>query len=248
MRTLIIEDEENAQIILQSMIRQHCPQLEVTGTANSLPAALKAIETLKPELVFLDIELRTRSGFELLEKLSHIDFKIVFTTAHEQYAIKAIKYAALDYLLKPIDIDELKAAVEKIGEKQNRNGMENIQALLSNLKESRPKKITISTTEEILYIELAEIIRCEADGGYTHLFLASKKKITTPRTLGEYDDLLSTEDFVRVHHAHLVNMNHVLKFVKVNETCLMSDGASIPVSGRKKAEVLESLSRFNTPR
>ena len=245
MRALIIDDEENAQVILKSMLATHCPKLNVVGIADSVATGLKAIEQLKPDVVFLDIELNAGSGFEILEKTGTIDFKIIFTTAFNQYALKAIKHAALDYLLKPIDIDELIAAVAKLEHKRKDSGLEGIQALLAIIKSKQPRKISLSSAEEVLYIAISDIIRCEADGGYTHFHLLNNKKITIPKTLGEYEELLYPDGFIRVHHSHLVNLAHVQKFLKPQDVLLMSDGTSVSVASRKKTEVLDKLSHFN---
>lgn len=245
MRTIIIDDEENARASLMNMVREHCPDLEIVATGDTVQEGIKAIEQSGPELVFLDIELRTGNSFDILERLSSIDFEIIFTTAYDQYALKAIKYAALDYLLKPIDIDELCEAVKKVRLKKQRTiNLENISNLLSNLKSPRLQKLTISNMDEIRYVNLSEIVRCEADGGYTHFYLVNDQKITVPKTLGDYEELLCTENFLRVHHSHLVNLAHVKKFLRAAESVLMSDGSQVQVASRKKNEVLEKLSQF----
>jgi two-component system LytT family response regulator len=187
------------------------------------------------------------TGFDLLEKISPIKAGVIFTTATDKYAIKAIKYSALDYLLKPIDGEELKAAVDKLAEKKTgANTMENLTQLLQNLKQGNDsyQKITLptSTSYEIVFIK--DIIRCEADGSYTTFHLTNKRKLMASASLKHYEDLLPANEFMRIHHHHLININHVVRYLKVDGGyAVMSDGSQIEISRRKKDDFLEKLNK-----
>lgn len=240
MKAIIIDDEEDARIVLEQMLKKHCPDVQVIAKAHSIETGIAAIQKLAPDLVFLDVELQPGNGFDILERLPNTNFEVIFTTAYDHYTLKAIKFSALDYLLKPLDIDELKEAVEKAHKKSS--SFSRITNLLLNLKEGKPKKICINCQDGIYYIDPEEIIRCEADANYTRFFLTENKTVTASKTLKDYDELLSEFNFIRVHHSHLVNLRHVKKYVKNEEGLLMSDGAVVGISTRKKAEVLQLLS------
>ena|ERR1051326_7039480 len=248
-RTLIIEDEKKSREVLQKMIAKHCPGLEIVGTAASVAEGVEQVKALKPELVFLDIELGDGTGFDVLEKTQGIKFDVIFATAYDQYAIKAIKYSAIDYLLKPYDIDELKNAVKKISEKNRSSApdIDNIRFLLENFKkqDENYSKITLPTGNAYEIVLIKDIIRCEADEGYTRFTLADKRKFLVTQILKHYEDILPADKFIRVHHAHLINVDHVLRFLKEDSGyAIMSDGAKIEISRRKKDQFLEILTRL----
>ncbi|MEO6305878.1 MAG: LytTR family DNA-binding domain-containing protein, partial [Bacteroidia bacterium] len=207
---------------------------------------IENIEKLKPKLVFLDIEMPFNNGFVLLEKIKDPAFEVIFTTAYNNYALQAIKASALDYLLKPIDVDELKFAVSKIG---NRTTVvktnTDFETLLSNLKiKSTHAKIAIPTFEGLQMISVNNIVKCTADESYTHITLTNNTKITVSRILKEYDDMLSDMNFFRVHNSCLINLTHVNKYIKGDGGyVIMSDGSSVEVSRRKKTDLLTRLSR-----
>lgn len=237
MKAVIIDDEEDARIVLRQMLERYCPAITSIYLGDAVNSGLKIIQQEKPDVVFLDVELQPGSGFDLLSKIHEINFEIIFTTAHEHYALNAIRCSAFAYLLKPIDIDELTAVVNKLNKKIIPSVAELKQFILSL---NTPRKLCIHTTDGILYIEPDEIIRCEADVNYTHFFLASGK-VTVPRTLKEYDELLKGHNFIRIHKSHLVNIKYIRKYIKSSESLEMSDGAVIDISARKKAEVLHLL-------
>ncbi|MBA2612723.1 MAG: response regulator transcription factor [Bacteroidetes bacterium] len=245
-KALIVDDEEKSRIALKNLLSMYCPSVEVIKLCDSVNSALAAINKQMPDLVFLDIEMPFHNGFALLEKVKDPAFKVVFTTAYDHYAIKAIKYSAIDYLLKPIDSDELKAAVAKLKDNKHTPAQtsQNFEALLSNLKQKgNNAKIAVPTFEGLQMINTSDIIKCTADESYTHITLIDKTKITVSRILKEYEELLSDLNFFRVHNSCLINMAHVTKYVKGDGGyVVMMDGSSVEVSRRKKNDLLSKLS------
>ena len=243
-KTLIIEDEAKSRQLLNTMIDKYCKKdIEVIATAANVQLALEAINKYQPELIFLDITMPDGTGFDLIEKVSPVNFDIIFTTATDKYAIKAIKYAALDYLLKPIDIDELKNAVKKMVQKQsNLTTVENLKQLVQNLKETTTNfpKITLPTGTAYELVYTKDIIRCEADGSYTMFFLTGDKKFIVTYGLLHYEELLAEKGFIRIHRHHLVNINFVASYLKEG-FAIMRDGIKLEVARRKKDELLEAL-------
>lgn len=244
---VIVEDEKKSREVLEALIKVNCPDVNTLGTATSVAEGVELIKKTSPALVFLDIEMADGSGFDMLEQLQANSFDVIFTTASDEHALKAIKYSAIDYLLKPIDGEELKAAVDKIRVKQNNTAnLENIKFLLQNFKKPSEQysKITLPTGNAYEIVNVKDIIRCEADGSYTTFFLDGKRKLMVSASLKHYEDLLPEEDFIRVHHHHLINMNHVVRFLKADGGyAVMSDGTQIEVSRRKKEAFLQRLNR-----
>ena len=203
------------------------------------------MNSLKPELIFLDVMMPDGSGFDVLEKLGALKFEVIFTTATDKFAVKAIKYSALDYLLKPIDPEELKNAVGKVVARNKKvSNEDNLRSLLENVKqnENQYAKITLPTGNAYEVVLVKDIIRCEANDNYTNVYLASGKKYLVSGTLKHYEELLPEKDFIRVHHSHLINMNHMLRFLKEDGGyAIMSDGSKVEVSRRKKDEFLKKL-------
>lgn len=245
MKTVIIEDEKKSREGLKNLIEEFCEGVTVAGMADNVVEGLKLINEAKPDLVLLDIEMQSATGFDLLEKIENPNFEVVFTTAYEHYAIKAIKFSALDYLLKPIDVQELKAAIEKAGKKRLQSAdNEQIKLLVKNLQLENPKtrKITLSTSEGLVFIPVKEIIRCEAQGAYTDFHLKTGKKIMVSKNLKEYENLLSDAGFFRIHNSHLVNLGEIERFIKSDGGyAVMKDGAKVAVSQNKKEEFLELM-------
>jgi two-component system LytT family response regulator len=246
-KTVIVEDELKSRDMLAAMIRKITPELEIVGLAGNVSEAEKLIRELKPELVFLDISMPDGSGFDLLEKVSGQKFELIFATASDQHAIRAIKFSACDYLLKPIDMDELKLAVEKVvHKKQSVPNMENLQFLIQHLRRADDnfQKITLPTGNAYEIVNVKDIVRCEADGSYTTFYLSDKRKLMISAGLKHYEELLPENDFIRVHHHHLINMQHVLRFLKEDGGyAVMSDGSKIEISRRKKEAFMEKLNR-----
>jgi two-component system, LytTR family, response regulator len=242
-RAILVEDEARSRQLLNTLIDRHCRDIEVVERSANVKDAIEAIQTHKPDLVFLDITLPDGTGFDLLAKLSPITFDIIFTTATDKHAIKAIKYAALDYLLKPIDITELKEAVNKfVQKKSNLNTVENLKQLLDNLSESSNsyQKITLPTGTAYEMVYTKDIIRCEAEGSYTMFFMSNGKRFLVTHGLKHYEELLSEKEFIRIHRHHLVNVKYVARYEKEG-FAIMRDETKIEVARRKKDEFLEAL-------
>lgn len=246
-KTLIIEDEQKSRDMLAGIIQKNFSELHIIGLAKNVKEGVELINSENPDLVFLDIAMPDGSGFDLLEAVPNHSFEVVFVTASDQHAIRAIKYSACDYLLKPLDIEELRAAVEKVIRKKNAApNMENLQFLVQHLKRADEhfQKITLPTGNAFEVVNLKDIIRCEADGSYTSFYLTDKRKLLISLGLKHYEELLTDTDFIRVHHHHLVNMNHVVRFVKdEGGYAIMSDGSKIEISRRKKDAFLERLNK-----
>lgn len=244
-RGIIVEDEKHSRETLRGMLDRYCKNVDVIAEADSYRSGLQLIKKHHPDVVFLDIQMPDGSGFRMLEELEEISFEIIFTTAFDQFAIKAIKYSALDYLLKPIDPEELVNALKKVERKlSNQQVNKNIQVLLDNIKsrEAEPHKIVLSTSEKIHIIETDQILRCESDNYYTNFFLADGKKILVSKTLKENEELLSDHNFIRPHKSHLVNVKYIKGFLRNDGGYIeMTDGSQIPVSRRKREKIIEVI-------
>ncbi|TAL60049.1 MAG: response regulator transcription factor [Bacteroidetes bacterium] len=247
-KAVIVEDEKKSAELLAQLIRKNCPDIEILGKAENVKEGIDIVNKLRPELIFLDVMMPDGSGFDVLEKLKDLKFDIIFTTATDKFAVKAIKYSALDYLLKPIDSDELVIAVKKIIERnksaQVGTNEENLRSLLENVRqnESQFSKITLPTGHAYEIVLIKDIIRCEANDNYTNVYLAGGKKFMVSGTLKHYEDLLPAQDFSRVHHSHLINMNHMVRFVKEDGGyAVMSDASKVEVSRRKREDFLNKL-------
>jgi two-component system LytT family response regulator len=227
------------------MIQKVNPNLQIVGEANNVKDGVEKIKTLKPDLVFLDVSMPDGTGFDLLEQVQGQKFDLIFATASDQHAIKAIKYSACDYLLKPIDIDELKIAIDKVLEKKSGSpNMDNLNFLIQQLKKADDnfQKITLPTGNAYEIVAIKDIIRCEADASYTTFYLLDKRKIMVSFGLKHYEELLPSNEFIRVHHQHLINMNHVVRYLKEDGGyAVMVDGSKIELSRRKKDHFLEKL-------
>lgn len=246
MRALIIEDEEQAISALKLELKTHCKEINVIGEAKSIKEAITKINLLEPELVFLDIQLSDGLGFEILDLCKQSNFKVIFTTAYSQYAIKAIKFSALDYLLKPIDSEELILAVKKAMKVNKTEENIKIENFIKNQNEAPSrKKIALHTNEGISVFELENIIKCSADSNYTCLYFANGKKMLVSKTLKEFEDLLCHNGFERIHHSHIINLNHLVSFVnKDGGYVILSDKSTLPVSQRKKSNLINALNNL----
>lgn len=229
MRTILVDDERLALVGLTKLIERNCPSIEIIGTASTFVDALKLINEKEPDLVFLDIEMPHANGFELLEALSFTNFKLIFTTAYADYAIKAIKAKADDYLLKPIDSDELMAAVEKLNPKDDSK----------EIIEKEEDKLVINTQDNVYYISFNDILYLKSDGNYTIIQIENGKSITVSQTLKRLEEKLNEQQFARVHHSYVVNKNKIFEFNKTNLKITLSDGYQIPVSIRKKKSIMK---------
>ena len=239
---IIIDDIPEAIDNLQLDLKTYCPDIQVIGTASGVVTGAKLLKKTTPDLLFLDIQMQDGSGFDLLEILPNINFKLIFTTASDAFAIRAFKFSAIDYLLKPIDPDELVAAVEKATNQLNDNS-ENVSALLENVRDKNaPSRMALHTLEKIHVVEIDHILRLEATGNYTQFFFLDGTKLLVTKTLKEYDKMLSDNGFLRVHQSHLINLEQVKVYVKVDGGYLvMKSGAKVPVSVRKRPLVVKAL-------
>ncbi len=240
-KAVIIDDVKEAREALLKDVNEYCPDIEIIGQADGVVTGAKLIKSEKPDLVFLDIQMNDGSGFDLLEVLGDINFKVIFTTASDAFAVKAFKYSAVDYLLKPVDADELVKAVGKVGESTHKDS---VSLLLENTKQNNKpfRKLALNTLDKLHIVNISEIVRCESDVNYTQFFFADKSKLLVTRTLKDFEELLSEHQFVRVHQSHLVNSNYIKEFVKGDGGYLvMTDGTSVPVSTRKRNAVVEIL-------
>ena len=245
-RTVVIEDEEHSRKMLMQMLHEHCRAINVVASADSVRTGLTAISEQRPELVFLDIELQSETSFEILEKLPEINFELVFTTAFDHYALKAIKFCAIDYLLKPIDLNELRIAVAKAEKRLNREYLnKNLEVLVNNLKSGSQNnhRIALSTLEGLLFVNVRDIIYCESSGPYTKFIFKQAAVIVTSKHLKEYEDLLSGYEFFRIHKSYLVNLQEIKKYIRGDGGhIIMSDGASLNVSKQRKEKFLHIYS------
>ena len=243
-KAIIVDDEPNCCETINMLLEEYCPGIEVTGIYNNGSDALSSILQQQPELVFLDVEMPKMNGFEMLERLPQVDFDIIFTTSYDQYALKAIRFSAIDYLLKPIDREELQKAVQKVIQRSKRTIAQQVEILMQKLHQPAKSigKIALPTMEGLQMIPVDSIISCESDSNYTILLLRNKKKIIVSCTLKEIEEVLEDHSFARVHRSYLVNLNEVEKYVKGEGGYLiMSDGSMIDVSRNKKELLLKKL-------
>ena len=246
MKAVIVDDEYMSRQTLRKLLDLYCSQVEILGEAGSADEAFLLIQKETPEVVFLDVEMPFGSGFDLLTRFSDIDFEIIFVTAFDQYALKAIKYCALDYLLKPINAEELIESVKRLEQKKRTiSDKIKIETFLRNLQQSDSNKnqIVVPTSDGFEFVEINEIVRFEADGRYTRIFLTTDKKILICKNLKEFETLLDGHNFFRSHHSHLVNMKYVKSYSKSEGGFLtMRDGDLVPISRRKKEYFLKQFS------
>ena len=245
LKAVIIDDEARSRKALQIALSDYCPSVQIAAIAETPEDGIEAIIKHKPDIVFLDVQMPGMSGFDLLSHFPEIDFDVVFITAHDHYAIKAIRFSALDYLLKPIQIDELKAAVKKAEEKKNyRHTNWQYRSLYENVRSGHHASgsIAVPTGDGLLFIKTQNIIRCEAEGNYVIIHLAGKEKMLITKTLGDMETMLDPGAFCRVHNSHLVNLAHIKKYVKGDGGyVIMSDNSTVDVSRRKKEEFMQML-------
>ncbi|MBN8850582.1 MAG: DNA-binding response regulator [Sphingobacteriales bacterium 50-39] len=244
LKAIIVDDEPDCSESLATMLRRYCPEVEVAAICNSGASALQEIPSHNPQLVFLDIEMPHMNGFEMIERLPEIGFELIFTTSYDQYAIKAIKFSALDYLLKPVDREELKIAVKKVTERHQPPLPQQLEILLQKFHQpaTTNQRIAIPTLEGLLMVPIDSITHCQSDSNYTIFHLKNQQKITACRNLKEVEEVLEGRSFVRVHHSYLVNINEIQKYVKGEGGYLiMSDGNHIDVSRSRKELLLQKL-------
>jgi two-component system LytT family response regulator len=245
LRAILVDDEANSLSALQQKIMEHCPQVDIIGTYTKPAECIDSINKLKPDLVFLDIEMPGINGFKLLQDVTYKNFEPVFVTAYDHYAIKAIRFSALDYLVKPVDIDELKGSVERAAQKKSNNSTnERLDLLLDHI--SNPKKdfkrIVIPSQDSLRFIRIDEIVYLEANMNYTHIHMSGNEKHVVSRTIKEYEDLLPGSTFIRIHNSFIINKDYLEKYERgEGGQVIMSNGVRLDVSKRKKADFLKAI-------
>ncbi len=244
MKVIIIDDEDNNIENLQELLKVYCPEVNMAGIATNAGEGAALIAQLQPDLVFLDIEMPGKNGFELLKSLPGHNFEIIFVTAHHQYGIQAVKFAAIDYIIKPIDPGELKTAVAKamkkrIAQQQNLQ-LENLIQILQQQQVKGEHRIALPTAKETRFAKTEEIIRCESSNTYTTFFLISGEKIMVSKPIYEFEELLADYQFIRCHQRHIVNKKFIKSWVKTNGGyLLLYDKTEVPVSRQKRDELRE---------
>lgn len=244
-KAIIVEDEKMSRETLRRMLDKYCPAVEVVAEADGYRKGMEEIRKNPPDVVFLDIQMPDGSGFRLLEEIGEISFEVIFTTAFDQFAIKAIKYSALDYLLKPIIPQDLIDAVERVEKrKEQARKRKNLDLLAQNLKteDEFRNKIVLSTSDMVHVIHVDDIIRCESDNYYTYFYFRDGRKLLVSKTLKENEELLSHHNFIRPHKSHLVNVKYIKNYIRhEGGYILMTDGSKVPVSRRKKDKIMEII-------
>jgi len=245
-KALLIDDVSEARATLLADLSDYCPEIEVVGEADGVVSGAKLIKLKQPDVVFLDIQMQDGSGFDLLEILPEINFKVIFTTASDAFAIRAFRFSAIDYLLKPIDPDELMDAVKKLIASSENTQKENLALLQEGMAQKKPiTRLALNTLEKIHIAEIDNIVRCESNVNYTLFHFNEGKRLLVTKTLKEFDELLSDHGFIRIHQSHLVNGKFLKEYVKTDGGYLvLKDGSNVPVSTRKKQMVMEAIERL----
>jgi len=243
---VIIDDEQKCIETLSILVKMHCPEVIVDAVCQSGADGIAAISMHKPDVVFLDIEMPRMNGFEMLEKFDKISFHVVFTTAYNQFAIKAFKYSAINYLLKPIDPDDLKATVNRIKELKSEPFREQFEILLKNIQGTgKPQRIALSTGDGLVFINTGEIMYCHSESNYTHVHLINGEKYLLAKSLKEFEDTLSGNDFFRVHNSYLINLNQIKKFIRSDGGyVIMNDGTQITIARARREEFFSLFDKF----
>lgn len=244
LKCIIVDDEFKGRESLKALIEKFCDDIDVAAVCQNGTEATEAINQFRPDIVFLDIQLQKETGFDILERLDKIDFEIIFTTAYSEFAIKAFKFSAIDYLLKPIDIAELKNSIEKARKKVISNITERVAQLAQNIRGSSFKhaRLALPATDGLVFVNVEEIIYCEATGNYTNIHMEDGRKFVVSRTLKEYEEMLEQHDFFRIHNAYLINLNSIKKYIRGEggQVVLVNDKA-LDVSKAKKKGFLDKI-------
>jgi two-component system LytT family response regulator len=245
-KVIIVDDEYKSRESLRMLIENFCSGTEVAGMASGVDEALQLVEKEEPDVVFLDIQMNNETGFDFLTRVKSKNFEVIFTTAYSEYAIDAIKFSALDYLLKPINIEQLCTALKKAENKQSRNNLnDKLEHLLQNFRSESPEnfKLVLPTSDGLIFINFKDILFCEADSNYTIFNMRDGKNYVVSRTLKEYEDLLSNYHFFRIHNSYLINLREIKKYIKgEGGYVIMSNDKSLDVAKRKKEIFLNKVS------
>lgn len=238
---IIVDDEPKSRESLKILLEDFCQNVVVKALCQDVAEAVDAIQVHKPDVVFLDIHLQRETGFDLLTRLNDVNFEVIFTTAYSEYAIKAFKFSAIDYLLKPIDIEELKRALAKVEKRMSDTISDRLKQLIQNLKAPSTEnyKLALPTSDGLVFVKVNDILYCEASSNYTLIFTFDGKKHVVSRTLKEYEDMLSEHNFFRIHNSYLINLNAIKKYVRgEGGYVVMANDQSLDVSKRKKEAFL----------
>jgi len=245
LRTIVIDDEKLSREVLYNYLKEYCTDIEVIAKASSVKTAYKAIRKFSPDLIFLDIEMADGKGFDLLTLFDRIDFKIIFVTAYSDYAVKAFRFSAVDYLLKPVKIDELRDAVERVKILNNHvPDSRNLTALINNIKTGSKvmPTLVIPHLKGFEVLKIHEIIMCQAEGYCTNLYLTGNRKVISSKNLKHFNSLLEDHNFIRVHHSYLVNVNHVTSFTRQGEI-ILTGGVKASLGDSYKTDFVKVLGR-----
>jgi two-component system LytT family response regulator len=244
-RTVLIDDETDSIRVLQKLLETYCPQVEVVGTAEGVETGLEVIQSTRPDLLLLDIEMTQGNAFDLLNQLRPLTFQVIFVTAFDNYAIRAFKYSAVDYLLKPVDIDELVSAVMRVTERsQQRNIIDQMQVFLDNMGtySLAQQKMAVPTVDGLIFINLREVVRFEAKSSYTQINLENGEVVMATRTIKDYEDILPETLFCRIHNSHIINLQKIEKYHKGRGGyVILEDGSEIEVASRRRQEFMRRL-------
>jgi len=249
LRTILIDDEALMRRTIEKMVQDYCPEIKLVAQADSVSSGVAAVKRYHPDLVLLDIKMDDGTGFDLLRQLEPVDFKVIFITAYDEYAIKAIRFSALDYLLKPVDPEDLKRAVSKAEKLVVKELNAQLSVLSENMKQGNTslKKIILKTFDAIHLVRVQDIVYCESDENYTTFHLIEGNRIITSRTLKEYEEMLCDTGFFRVHKSYLINLSCITRFEKAEGGCIVLNNAvRVPVSSRKREVLLEMLDRISS--
>ena len=244
MKAIIIDDEAKSRLALKQKLADYCPEVTVAAEADNASDGISLIELHKPQVIFLDIEMPRKNGFDMLQEIKEKNFHIIFTTAYDQYAIKAIKFAAFDYLLKPVDIEELKTAVSRIGTKETLQTKNQVELLHQNINHPKKQlhKLAIPTIEGLLFYDINDVVYLEANSNYTNIYFSNKTKIIASKTLKEFEELLPADIFFRTHHSYLINLNYIKRYIKGDGGQIeLQNGIYVDLARRKKEEFLKAI-------
>jgi two-component system LytT family response regulator len=245
LKAIIIDDEASSRNSLRQKLTIHCPDVEIIAECENGENGIKAIEETEPDIVFLDVEMPRINGFTMLQQLNKRNFEVIFTTAYDHYAIRAIRFSALDYLVKPIEVEELKASVEMVKQKRNQPVKnERLETLLYNMMNEKNlnSRLAIPSLEGLQFIEVSDIIYLQAESNYTIIHVQNSPKITVSKTLKDFEDLLPHAVFLRIHHSYIINKNRIIKYLKgEGGQVIMSNGQTLDVARRKKEEFMKAI-------
>lgn len=247
-RCILIDDESNSLEMMEWLLKTYCPQVKIEAMCNAADQGIQAIHKYMPDVVFLDIEMPHMNGFDMLERFDKLFFDVVFCTAYDQFAIKAFRYSALNYLLKPVDPDDLKETIRRLEEKKSAPSQGQIELLLQNIRQTNKpgvQRIALTTGDGMIFVPTTDILYCEAESNYTAVVLEGGKKILVSKVLKEIDEALAGPDFFRIHNSFLININRIKKFVRGDGGyVVMEDGASVSISRSRRQEFMELFSKF----